>query len=101
MHRGEIWVKDDRDAYVLVTSDHLSETRPPITWGIPLTAQFQSWSSLAQKAGLCGSIHLRSVSRITAVVGDGEIEDFARDHQTERGSLPALGVEQVAHRELV
>ena len=39
MHRGEIWVKDDRDAYVLVTSDHLSETRPPITWGIPLTAQ--------------------------------------------------------------
>ena len=41
MHRGEIWVKDDRDFYVLVTSDHLSETRPPITWGIPLTGQNQ------------------------------------------------------------
>ena len=42
MHRGEIWVQDDRDAYVLVTSDHLSDARPPITWEIPpLTAQNQ------------------------------------------------------------
>ncbi|MDH3570649.1 MAG: hypothetical protein OER89_10765 [Gemmatimonadota bacterium] len=41
MLRGEIWVQDDRDAYILVASDHLSEARPPITWGIPLTAEAQ------------------------------------------------------------
>lgn len=41
MPRGEIWVKQDRDAYVLVASDHLTDTRPPITWGIPLTAEAQ------------------------------------------------------------
>ena len=44
MFRGEIWVvEDNRDAYVLVGSDHLDHNRslPPIAWGIPITAEAQ------------------------------------------------------------
>ena len=32
---------NDRDAYTLAAPDHLNDTRPPITWGIPLTAETQ------------------------------------------------------------
>ena len=44
MFRGDIWVKEGaNDAYVLVGSDHLGHTRdrPPIAWGIPVTAEAQ------------------------------------------------------------
>ncbi len=44
MLRGDIWVTHgDRDAYVLIGSDHLRHTHaaPPVLWGIPITAETQ------------------------------------------------------------
>lgn len=44
MYRGDIWVTNNgQDAYILIGSDHLAHNRdrPPIAWGIPITAEAQ------------------------------------------------------------